>query len=93
MKRHLWLVAYDTDSARIRYRIRRWLQAHAMGRQKSVYECWLDGAAHRRLLARLAKRIPGDRACWFMLRLDPRARVICLGRSSAPRLPALIRVD
>ena len=44
MLRHLFLVGYDIASARRRRQALKAIKGHAIGGQKSLYECWLaDG--------------------------------------------------
>lgn len=49
--RHLFLVGYDIRENPIRRRALRDVQHHALGGQKSFYECWLSVAELQTLLA------------------------------------------
>ena len=48
--RHLFLVGYDIRENPIRRRALRDVQHHALGEQKSFYECWLSVAELQTLL-------------------------------------------
>jgi len=79
--RSLYLVAYDVcDDRRLR-RAHRLVKAHAVGGQKSVFECWLSDAERNMLWRRSAEllRAPPDR--FFLLRLDPRMSPLLIGRA------------
>lgn len=48
-KRTHYVFAYDISDIRRQYRVRKVLQAYAIGHQKSLYECWLTPAEHQKL--------------------------------------------
>ncbi len=77
--RHLFLVGYDISQPRRRARALRCVQAHALGGQKSFYECKLSVAELHALMARLRQILdPGSDRVLFV-RLDPRSLPITLG--------------
>lgn len=84
MPRSLYLLGYDVSDSRTRARVLREVKCHAIGGQKSLYECWLDGDELARLRHAVATTIDPatDRAA--LIRLDPRATVLTLGVAQAP---------
>ena len=81
--RNLYLITYDIRQAR---RLRAALKAtrgFATGGQKSVHECWLTDAERADLLANLSMII-NDEDSLMCIRLDPRQKVITLGRALSP---------
>jgi len=84
MLRHLFLIAYDIRCARRRQRALKTLKRHAVGGQKSVYECWLTQGELQLTMASLRARIDPIADCVILLRLDPRATVLTLGQGVAP---------
>lgn len=85
--RQFYLAAYDIADDRRRTDALKLLRGYATGGQKSVHEVWLTAADKRRVLEQMAF-ILGDGTDRFMLlRLDPRSRVLLLGRARAPADP------
>lgn len=86
-QRDLYLAAYDiADPRRLRAAMER-IRAHATGGQKSVYECFLTPAERGDLLADIALVIDDSADRFFLLRLDPRMRVVTLGIARPPLDP------
>ena len=54
-RREHYVFAYDIGDVRRQYRVRKALQAYAVGRQKSLYECWITEAEHRSLCRHIAQ--------------------------------------
>ncbi|WP_310384021.1 CRISPR-associated endonuclease Cas2 [Roseateles sp.] len=81
MLRHLFLVGYDISSARRRRRVLRSLKGHAVGGQKSLYECWFTVAELQAAMAQMEHLMDPatDRAVF--VQLDTRALVHGLGRA------------
>ena len=84
MLRHLFLIGYDISSARRRRRALKVVKGHAIGGQKSMYECWLTSGelqqamhAWRHLIDPVTDRV-------VFVRLDPRAAMHMLGTAVAP---------
>lgn len=82
-RRHLFLVGYDISKNKRRRRALRAVQQHALGGQKSFYECWLTVAELQTLLAELRARIDDDADRVVFVRLDARAQSLQLGQAEA----------
>ncbi|MDA8192311.1 MAG: CRISPR-associated endonuclease Cas2 [Gammaproteobacteria bacterium] len=82
--RRLYLAAYDiTDTAR-RHALCALIRAYATGGQESVYECFLTASERQALLRAVQAVIQDAEDRFFLLRLDPRARVMVLGLAQEP---------
>jgi len=81
--RQLHLVAYDTNDERRRRRMRQRVRAYAVGAQKSVFECWLDGEERAALMSELAA-LAGEEGRVLVVRLDPRATMHAVGTGKPP---------
>lgn len=79
--RHLFLVGYDISENPRRRRALRDVQSHALGGQKSFYECWLSVGELQTLLDRLRSRINDVTDRVVFVRLDPRSQSIQLGQA------------
>lgn len=79
--RHLFLVGYDISENPRRRRALRDVQHHALGGQKSFYECWLNATELQALLAQLKQRIDGDTDRVVLIRLDARTQSLQLGQA------------
>lgn len=67
-KRAHYVFAYDIGDYRRQYQIRKALQAYTIGRQKSLYECWLTPAEHQALCRTISRIIqPADKVLAFKL--------------------------
>ncbi len=85
--RQLYLVAYDiADPSRLRRALHA-VKGYATGGQKSVFECFLSAAERCALAEELVGILDPNEDALFILRLDPRARVIPLGIARAPEDP------
>lgn len=80
--RHLFLVGYDIRQNRRRRNVLRDVKGHALGGQKSFYECWLSPAELHQLMDQLAQRIDRDCDRVIFVRLDARAESIRLGQAA-----------
>ncbi len=83
-QRDLYLAAYDISSPRRLRAALHLVRAYATGGQKSVHECFLTVAERGGLLLDMAQVLDADEDGFFLLRLDPRARVLTAGVASAP---------
>lgn len=84
MLRHLFLIGYDITSARRRRQALKAVKGHAIGGQKSLYECWLTAGELQQAMAALRRLIdPADDRVVF-LRLEPRAAMHTLGVAVKP---------
>lgn len=81
--RHLFLVGYDISENSRRRRALRDVQHHALGGQKSFYECWLTVGELQTLLAQLRARINQDSDRVVFVRLDGRSQSLQLGQAEA----------
>lgn len=84
MIRHLFLIAYDIRSARRRRRALALVKGHAVGGQKSLYECWLTAGELQQAMRALREIIDPAADRVLLVRLDPRAQVATLGVGVAP---------
>jgi CRISPR-associated protein Cas2 len=84
MLRHLLLVGYDISSARRRRRALKAVKGHAIGGQKSLYECWLTSGELQQAMQALRQLIDPTTDRVVFVRLDPRAAMHMLGRAVAP---------
>lgn len=84
MLRHLFLIGYDIRCNRRRRQALKALKSHAVGGQKSIYECWLTQGELQLAIASLRALIDPVTDRVILLRLDPRATVMTLGRGVAP---------
>lgn len=81
--RHLFLIGYDIKSNSRRCKALRQVQPHAMGGQKSFYECWLTVSELQELLGRLKNGIEGEADRVVIVRLDARTQSITLGQAES----------
>lgn len=79
--RHRFLVGYDISAHPRRRRVLRDVQHHALGGQKSFYECWLTVAELQTLLAQLRSRMDTDCDRVVFIRLDARSTSLQLGQA------------
>ncbi|MEY4979612.1 MAG: hypothetical protein RLZZ352_1882 [Pseudomonadota bacterium] len=79
--RHLFLIGYDIADNPRRRRALRDVQHHALGGQKSFYECWLSVGELQALLAQLRSRIDVDMDRIVFIRLDARSPSLQLGQA------------
>lgn len=79
--RHLFLVGYDIRENPIRRRALRDVQHHALGGQKSFYECWLSVGELQTLLAQMRARIHNETDRVVFIRLDGRSQSLQLGQA------------
>lgn len=78
---HLFLVGYDITQNPRRRRVLRDVQHHALGGQKSFYECWLSVGELQTLLQQLRSRIDSDSDRVVFVRLDARSQSLQLGQA------------
>jgi CRISPR-associated protein Cas2 len=81
--RHLFLIGYDVTKNSRRRRVLRDVQGHALGGQKSFYECWLSVGELQTLLAQLRTRIDDSTDRVVLIRLDARSQSVQLGQAQA----------
>ena len=82
--RSLFLAAYDVaDPRRLRAALGL-VKGYSTGGQKSVHECFLTAGERERLLRDAAAVLDEAEDSFLLLRLDPRARVLTLGRAVEP---------
>ena len=84
MQRILYLVAYDICHQCRLARVLKIVRACATGGQKSVHECFLTAGERARLLRDMAAVLEAAEDSFLLLRLDPRARVLTLGKAIEP---------
>ncbi|MDP2095897.1 MAG: CRISPR-associated endonuclease Cas2 [Hydrogenophaga sp.] len=81
--RHLFLIGYDITQNPRRRRVLRDVQHHALGGQKSFYECWLSVGELQTLLAQMRSRIDTESDRVVFVRLDARSQSVQLGQAEA----------
>jgi len=82
--RSLYLAAYDVaDPRRLRAALEL-VKGYSTGGQKSVHECFLTEGEKAQLLHNMALVLEEDEDSFLLLRLDPRARVLTLGKAVEP---------
>lgn len=81
--RHLFLIGYDIAENPRRRRLLRDVQHHALGGQKSFYECWLSVGELQTLLGQMRSRIDPDCDRVVFIRLDARSQSLQLGQAEA----------
>ena len=81
--RQLFLVGYDIRHARRRHHVLRDVKGHALGGQKSFYECWLSSAELQDLMRALAQCIDPQEDKVLFVQLDSRTESICLGQAES----------
>jgi CRISPR-associated protein Cas2 len=79
--RHLFLVGYDISENSTRRSALRDVQHHALGGQKSFYECWLSVGELQDLLAQMRGRIDQASDRVVFIRLDARSQSLQLGQA------------
>jgi CRISPR-associated protein Cas2 len=82
--RSLYLVAYDVAHPRRLRATLELVRGYSTGGQKSVHECFLTAGEKARLLQDMALVLEEDEDSFLLLRLDPRARVLTLGKALEP---------
>lgn len=75
-----YLAAYDIRNPRRLRQALHVLRDYALGRQKSVFECPLDGHEPTQLLKRMAQVMDLERDRFALLRLDSRCASHALGK-------------
>ena len=84
MLRHLFLIGYDISTTRARRKALKAVKGHAIGGQKSLYECWLTSGELQTAMAALRRIIDPATDRVIFLRLDERAQVHTRGVAVAP---------
>lgn len=84
MLRHLFLIGYDISSSARRRRALKSVKGHAIGGQKSLYECWLTSGELQAAMHELRRLIDPASDRVVFVQLDPRATVRTLGKAVAP---------
>lgn len=83
-ERHLHLACYDVADRRRLAAALKLVRGYATGGQKSVHEVFLTDAERLVLVARMKALLSLDEDRFLLLRLDPRCRVLTLGRAAPP---------
>lgn len=79
--RHIFLVAYDISTSKARRKSLRDVQHHALGGQKSFYECWLTVSELQTLMGQLRTWINPETDRVAFIRLDARTQSLQLGQA------------
>lgn len=86
-ERDLYLAAYDVAHPKRLRASLDLIKGYATGGQKSAYEIFLTPAEKGQLLHDMALILDEREDRFFLLRLDPRARVYTLGVATEPADP------
>jgi CRISPR-associated protein Cas2 len=82
--RSLYLAAYDVaDPSRLRAALD-FVKGYSTGGQKPVHECFLTAGERARLWCDMSATVEEAEDSLLLLRLDPRARVLTLGKAVEP---------
>lgn len=84
MLRHLFLVGYDIACPARRRRVLRTIKGHAIGGQKSLYECWLTSGELQLAMHEVRGLIDASRDRVMFVRLDTRATIQTRGIAVPP---------
>lgn len=84
MIRHLFLIGYDIADGARRRRALKTVKGHAIGGQKSLYECWLTSAELQHAMHALRDVIDQSVDRVIFVQMDTRASVRTLGKAIAP---------
>ena len=79
--RHLFLIGYDIAHPRRLRQVLRCVQRHALGGQKSFYECRLSTGELQELMAEMRHIIEPTEDRVLFVRLDARSESITLGNA------------
>ncbi|MBI3935965.1 MAG: CRISPR-associated endonuclease Cas2 [Betaproteobacteria bacterium] len=82
--RSLYLAAYDVAAPRRLRAALELVKGYSTGGQKSVHECFLTEGEKAHLLHDMALVLEEDEDSFLLLRLDPRAKVLTLGKALEP---------
>lgn len=82
--RSLYLAAYDVAAPRRLRAALDLVKGYSTGGQKSVHECFLSEGEKAQLLHDMALVLEEDEDSFLLLRLDPRARTLTLGKAIEP---------
>jgi len=82
--RSLYLAAYDVAEPRRLKRALDLVKGYSTGGQKSVHECFLTAGERGKLIRDVARVLAETDDSFLLLRLDPRARVLTLGKAIEP---------
>lgn len=85
--RNLYLAAYDVSRPRRLAAALDLVRGFATGGQKSVHEIWLTLAEKAILLHEMSLILDEEDDRFLLLRLDPRGKVLTVGRGQMPADP------
>lgn len=85
--RDLYLAAYDISQPRRLAAALKRVRAYATGGQKSLHEIFLTPAERNALVDDMRALIDVQSDRFLLVRLDPRSRVIALGKAVPPADP------
>jgi len=63
------------------------LKKYSTGGQKSVFECFLTSHDRKLLLEEVGQELDAEHDSFLLLRLDPRAKIVAMGRAIPASLP------
>lgn len=86
-QRQLHLACYDVACPKRLVRALKLARRYATGGQKSVHEIYLTEAERNDLVADMQQLLDLSTDRFLLLRLDPRSRVMTLGKAIAPADP------
>ncbi len=92
-KRDLYLAAYDVSEPHRLVAALTLVRGFATGGQKSVHELFLTPYEKRELIHGMSLLLDEDEDRFLLLRLDPHARSMTLGRASPPADPSFFYIS
>lgn len=93
MSRALFIAAYDiTDENRLRNALEL-MKGYSLGRQKSVFECFLTPSERLELLREACKLLDLRTDRFLLIRVDRRAPVLTLGKATPPEDPPIFYIE
>jgi len=91
-QRKLYLAAYDIASPSRLRQVLCAVREYSTGGQKSVYECFLSDAEQQQLLGAVDDLMNHQEDRFFLLRLNPQAKVATLGIAVRPVDPSFFYI-
>lgn len=84
MLRHLFLIGYDISCPKRLRQALKVVKGHAIGGQKSLYECWMSSGEFQQAMQQLRLLIEPKQDRVIFIRMDPRATMHMRGVAVAP---------
>lgn len=79
MDRNIYLVCYDISDRNAQRKVHKLVTAHAIGGQKSFYECLMSPSELNALVINIQKTMNSTKDRLHYFQLDPRSKPLYLG--------------